>query len=118
MIPNDPVMLLSYVNTQLRDYYSSLDALCEDKGIGKEELEKIGDEIYARIDAAEGFKQQIEKRLNHSIEIDPNRKITCSIGIAMDSQARSEDDMEILIKKADDSLYAVKTGGKGHYAFI
>ena len=84
----------------------------------KEELEKIGDEIYARIDAAEGFKQQIEKRLNHSIEIDPNRKITCSLGIAMDSQARSEDDMEILIKKADDSLYAVKTGGKGHYAFI
>lgn len=38
MIPNDPVMLLSYVNTQLRDYYSSLDALCEDKGIEKEEL--------------------------------------------------------------------------------
>ena len=38
MIPNDPVMLLSYVNTQLRDNYSSLDALCEDKGIGKEEL--------------------------------------------------------------------------------
>ena len=34
------------------------------------------------------------------------------------STARSEDDMEILIKKADDSLYAVKTGGKGHYAFI
>ena len=38
MIPNEPVMLLSYVNTQLRDYYSSLDALCEDKGIGKEVL--------------------------------------------------------------------------------
>ena len=38
MIPNDPVMLLSYVNTQLRDYYSSLDALFEDNGIGKEEL--------------------------------------------------------------------------------
>ena len=36
MIPNDPVMLLSYVNTQLRDYYSSLDALCEDKGIEKD----------------------------------------------------------------------------------
>ena len=35
MIPKDPVMLLSYVNTQLRDFYSSLDALCEDKGIEK-----------------------------------------------------------------------------------
>ena len=38
MIPNDPVMLLSYVNTQLRDCYSSLDSFCEDKGIEKEEL--------------------------------------------------------------------------------
>ena len=38
MIPKDPVMLLSYVNTQLRDFYSSLDAICEDKGIEKEEL--------------------------------------------------------------------------------
>ena len=38
MIPKDPVMLLSYVNTQLRDFYSSLDALCEDKGTEKEEL--------------------------------------------------------------------------------
>lgn len=38
MIPKDPVILLSYVNTQLRDFYSSLDALCEDKGIEKEEL--------------------------------------------------------------------------------
>lgn len=27
-IPNDPVMLLSYVNTQLRDFYPSLDELC------------------------------------------------------------------------------------------
>ncbi|NSK78081.1 DUF4250 domain-containing protein, partial [Blautia massiliensis (ex Durand et al. 2017)] len=26
MIPKDPVMLLSYVNTQLRDFYRSLDA--------------------------------------------------------------------------------------------
>ena len=38
MIPKDPVMLLSYVNTQLRDFYSSLEALCEDKGLDREEL--------------------------------------------------------------------------------
>ena len=30
MIPNDPVMLLSFVNLKLRDYYGSLEALCED----------------------------------------------------------------------------------------
>ena len=29
MLPRDPVMLLSYVNTQLRDRDASLDALCD-----------------------------------------------------------------------------------------
>jgi hypothetical protein len=38
MIPKDPVMLLSYVNTQLRDYYESLEALCTCRGIKKTEL--------------------------------------------------------------------------------
>ena len=27
-MPKDPVMLLSYINTQLRDTYSSLEELC------------------------------------------------------------------------------------------
>ncbi len=40
MFPNDPVILLSVINTRLRDYYSSLDALCEDLNVDKEELEK------------------------------------------------------------------------------
>ena len=43
MIPKDPVMLLSYVNTQLRDYADSLEALCCLRGIDQTELiEKIG----------------------------------------------------------------------------
>ena len=29
-LPKDPVLLLGVVNTKLRDYYSDLDALCED----------------------------------------------------------------------------------------
>ncbi len=29
-IPGDPVILLSFLNTRLRDFYPSLDALCED----------------------------------------------------------------------------------------
>lgn len=29
MIPKDPVILLSYVNTQLRDHYRSLDEMCK-----------------------------------------------------------------------------------------
>lgn len=40
MIPNDPVMLLSFVNLKLRDFYSDLDAMCDDLDIDKEELVK------------------------------------------------------------------------------
>lgn len=36
MIPNDPVMLLSFINMKLRDQYDSLDSLCEDLDISKE----------------------------------------------------------------------------------
>lgn len=38
MIFNDPVMLLSYVNTQLRDNYSDLEDLCNNLNINKSEL--------------------------------------------------------------------------------
>ena len=39
-LPKDPMMLMSYVNTKLRDYYPTLDALCEDMGVDREELAK------------------------------------------------------------------------------
>lgn len=38
MLPQDPIILLSYVNTKLRDEYPSLDALCEDLDADREEL--------------------------------------------------------------------------------
>ena len=41
--PQDPVILLSYVNTLLRDAYGSLEDLCEDRGLSVQELEeKLG----------------------------------------------------------------------------
>ncbi len=39
MIPKDPFMLLSYVNTQLRDFYPDLDQMCQALGLVKKELE-------------------------------------------------------------------------------
>ena len=39
-IPHDPIICLSYVNTQLRDFYSSLDLLCDDLMINRDELVK------------------------------------------------------------------------------
>lgn len=37
-LPNDPVMLMSMINMKLRDFYPSLDALCEDLDIDKDKL--------------------------------------------------------------------------------
>ena len=39
MIPQDPVILLSFVNTRLRDEYPSLDELCASLGDSRTELE-------------------------------------------------------------------------------
>jgi hypothetical protein len=39
-LPSDPFMLLSVVNMKLRDFYSSLDELCDDLGENRQHLEK------------------------------------------------------------------------------
>ena len=38
MLPKDPIMLLSYVNMKLRDYYGSLDGLCEELDVNEQEI--------------------------------------------------------------------------------
>lgn len=38
MIPRDPVMLLSFINLKLRDYYSDLETLCQDLDVSREEI--------------------------------------------------------------------------------
>ena len=48
MLPQDPFILYSYLNTQLRDFYPNLDALCED-------LDEDKDAIIKKLSAA-GFE--------------------------------------------------------------
>ena len=38
-LPKDPMLLLSVVNTKLRDQFTSLDALCGDMQADREEME-------------------------------------------------------------------------------
>ena len=46
-LPEDPVMLLSFVNTKLRDQYASLDALCDDLDVPRAALEaRLGEIGY------------------------------------------------------------------------
>ena len=50
-LPKDPILLLSVVNTKLRDYYPSLDALCDDMDVSREALEEKLGIIAYRYDA-------------------------------------------------------------------
>ena len=38
-LPNDPLLLMIVLNTKLRDYYPTLDALCDDLNENRAELE-------------------------------------------------------------------------------
>ena len=38
MIPQDPVMLLSFINLKLRDFYGSLKQLCDDLDVKEQEI--------------------------------------------------------------------------------
>ncbi|MCI9422665.1 DUF4250 domain-containing protein [Lachnospiraceae bacterium WCA-9-b2] len=37
-LPKDPVLLLSVVNTKLRDVYHTLDELCEDMDVERDDI--------------------------------------------------------------------------------
>ena len=51
-LPKDPMMLFSAVNMKLRDQYESLDALCDDMDIERQQLETQL--------AAAGFEYSVE----------------------------------------------------------
>ena len=57
MLPQDPYILLSYVNTKLRDEYASLSALCGGLDVGETELaEKLAGGGYAEEPPPNPFK--------------------------------------------------------------
>lgn len=58
MLPTDNYMLLSFINMKLRDFYSSLDDLCDD-------LDESKDDIESRL---ESIGYIYDKTLNKFIE--------------------------------------------------
>ena len=84
----------------------------------RKKLEKIAKNIYAKRESSDGFKKQIEDYLGHSISVDKDSRITCSMGIAKAGDVKCEEDINNLIHQADELLYKVKTREKGNYAFF
>ena len=51
-LPKDPFMLLSFVNTNLRDFYPSLESFCEKFQISSEDLQKQLEAIDYKYDSS------------------------------------------------------------------
>ncbi len=56
-LPNNPFVLLSYINTKLRDNYSSLDDLVDDLDLNKDEI----------IDTLKSINYEYDESLNKFI---------------------------------------------------
>lgn len=83
----------------------------------RETMEAIAKDIYKRIEIADGFSEEIEKTLGMSVEIESSHKIGCSIGITKRDVFIDVNELDEMIKCADESLYNVKASGKGTYIF-
>ena len=51
-MPKDPMMLMSFINMKLRDFYPTLDALCDDMDVDRQELENKMPEAGLEYNAA------------------------------------------------------------------
>ena len=66
-IPKDPVMLLSYVNLKLRDFYPDLEELCRSLDIEREELEKTMDSIGYEYDPKSKLHEPTAFTMSHQL---------------------------------------------------
>ena len=59
--------------------------------------------------------EKISEKMGEKTHVSAEKRISCSIGITTDSNIRTEDDLNAMIKRADDILYSIKTSTKGTY---
>ena len=83
----------------------------------KKFVEEISKKIYSELISNNYFTKEIEAALNTEISIGIDSQITCSIGIAISDNISSEDEFNVLLKKADTILYDIKKTKKGTFAF-
>ena len=81
-------------------------------------LQNMAERVYKEIESADGFREQIEKEIEHEVGEDAPKNISCSIGIATTSEARTHQDVLEMMKQADKLLYEIKQEVKGTYKFL
>lgn len=78
---------------------------------------QIAENIYSQIEREGGFAAAIQCKLGRNVSIPVEHQISCSIGISGRKSLMSEDELEKMVKEADQVLYDVKSAGKGVYRF-
>ena len=80
---------------------------------GEEDAMKVVEQIYE--DISDGFKGLLSEKYRTTVVIPPDKKISCSIGIAKYITGNKNNMLDAL-SKADKLLYDVKKHGKGRFA--
>lgn len=78
---------------------------------------QLAKNIYSQIEREDGFADAIQHKLGKKIDIPREHQISCSIGISGRKALMSEEELEKMVKEADQVLYDVKNAGKGVYKF-
>ena len=65
-----------------------------------------------------GYVSQISNFLGQKVEIPRDKSVSCSIGVAVSKNVRSDEELSELIKNADSSLYSVKHTTKNAVKFF
>ena len=78
---------------------------------------QLAQNIYRQIQQEDGFSAAIQRKLGRNVDIPREHQISCSIGISGRKALMSEEELERMVKEADQVLYDVKNAGKGVYKF-
>lgn len=72
----------------------------------------ISERIHSKILEKEGFKKEIERRIQTEIQLLGKNKLSCSIGIVNYNKAIEAKNADELLALADDTMYQAKKAGK------
>lgn len=77
-----------------------------------EVAKKIAERIHQAILDKDGFKEDLKKRLSGDVKIMGKNKLSSSIGIVKYMKSMNITDAEVLLAKADETMYKAKKQGK------
>lgn len=86
-------------------------------GAKREQAEHTAQQIMKKIRDAKSFIPMIEEFLGEKLEIPENKRVSCSMGIALREDIREKHDFGEIIKEADQALYSIKRTTKNDYCF-